>query len=169
MYAAEKEKEIDSVLTQMNSCFTLLLPRLDQPDIYFSPGQSTTSASGTLPMDGDYGSDSDEESESEWVDVSDNENEEEEDLSSVSLRSGDDLQTHGIPSRAYSVTVELSRSGRVAVEETEDNSSILSTLRDCVRIIKQQFLPFVRKQIEVSIVDSKCIKHACMCAHVVYI
>ena len=100
-------------------------------------------------MEGDYGSDSDEESESEWVDVSDNENEEE-DLSSVSLRSGDDLQTHGIPSRAYSVTVELSRSGQVAVEETEDNSSILSTLRDCVRIIKQQFLPFVRKQIEVS-------------------
>ena len=149
VYPAEKEKEIDSVLTQMNSCFTLLLPRLDQPDIYFSPGQSTTSATGTLPMEGDYGSDSDEESESEWVDVSDNESEEE-DLSSVTLRSGDDLQTHGIPSRAYSVTVELSRSGQVAVEETEDNSSILSTLRDCVRIIKQQFLPFVRKQIEVS-------------------
>ena len=211
-----KLKEINDVVTQMTSCFNLLLPRLDQPDLYFSPEMGSTVARVTKAavygdggesdgcdsgsdigdsggdgdigdkcvcggddsdvVDGDdhdvidggdgdggdgdgdggdgdggdvgdgSGEDSGEESESEWVDVSDTEDEEHR----RSYTQEEDLQTHGIPGRGYSVTVELLRSGQVVVEETEDNVSILNTLRDCVCVIKQQFLPFIQQQIEVS-------------------
>ena len=150
---AESEEEVESTLTQMDSCFKLLFPRLDGPDLYQSspvvPYGPPVEAKDDV--DRTTESDSDSDSDSEWVDVPDDTHTsliEGEGQSGPSPSGG--LQAHGIPAQSYSVTVELPKSGRVVIEEAEDNSVILSTLRDCEHIVHSSLLPDCSRTIEVS-------------------
>lgn len=164
---------MESTLTQMDSCFELLFPRLDGPDLYQSepmahynpavdvsqpPGlgdkgdsdrMTESCSSDDSDTDSDSGNDSD--SDSEWVDVPDDTQSvpvEGEGQSGSSPSGG--LQTHGIPTPSYTVTVELPKSGRVVIEMAEDNRAILSTLCDCERILRSSLLPACNRTIEVS-------------------
>lgn len=150
---AESEEEVESTLTQMDSCFKLLFPRLDGPDLYQSSPVVSCGSPVEAKDDSDRTkeSDSDSDSDSEWVDVPDDSHTsliEGEGQSGPSPSGG--LQAHGIPAQSYSVTVELPKSGRVVIEEAEDNSVILNTLRDCEHVVRSSLLPDCSRTIEVS-------------------
>ena len=55
--------------------------------------------------------------------------------------SASDLQIHGIPHKSYAVSVEMPLSGRVTIQLSENNTSIISNMRDCVRQVWSTFLP----------------------------
>ena len=77
-----------------------------------------------------------------------------------------DLQEHGLVSRGFSVALELSR--RVEVKETEDNSSILTTLRERRQLLMDHYLPALGRCMEVSQCPPSCVSYdVCKCVSVV--
>ena len=205
---AEKNLEIQNVLTQLENCFQLLLPKFDGTDLY-----RTSPRQGGSPLRGWQGdiTDSEESSDedTEWVDVPEGEEpvdvdhhkgeepvdvdhhkgeepvdvdhhkgEEPVDVDhhkgeepvDVDYQKGEepvdvdhlkgeepvdvdhqkgeephpsasDLQIHGIPHKSYAVSVEMPLSGRVTIQLSENNTSIISNMRDCVRQVWNTFLP----------------------------
>ena len=89
------------------------------------------------------GSESDSDSEVEWEEVE-------------ALCGGEgevwgaDMQEHGLAGRGFSIPVQLS--SHVEVEETEDNSSILATLRERKKQLLHHLLPTLNKCLEVRLI-----------------
>ena len=84
---------------------------------------------------GDGDSDSSDDSDVEWEDV-------EPEVDTL-------LQEHGLSSRGITIPIELSLQARVV--ETEDNCSIIATLRETRQLLREKFLPSVIKWMEVSV------------------
>lgn len=80
---------------------------------------------------------SDSDSEVEWEDV---------ESAGVDLWDAD-MQEHGMTAHSFSVPVQLSR--QVEVRETDDNSSILCTLRERRQVLVNHHLPNLSKCLEV--------------------
>lgn len=60
-----------------------------------------------------------------------------------------DLQHHGFASHGFSVPIEVT--SQVEVEENEDNSNILATLKENKQMLTSSYLPTISKWIEVKI------------------
>ena len=82
-------------------------------------------------------SSSSDDSDVEWEDVGPGE------------KSEDFLQEHGFASRGYTIPVEIPSSSHVNVTETEDNSSILATLREAHHLLTDKYLPVITRWMEV--------------------
>ena len=82
---------------------------------------------------------SDSDSDVEWEEV---------ELGSGEPEGAELLQEHGIPGQGFSVPIQLSN--RVEVRETEDNSSIIGTLRERRQLLLNHHLPTLTKCMEVS-------------------
>ena len=59
------------------------------------------------------------------------------------------LQEHGFASRGYTIPIEIPSSSHVNVTETEDNSSILATLREAHHLLTDKYLPAITRWMEV--------------------
>jgi hypothetical protein len=97
---------------------------------------SVSACSDLLPASIDSASSTDSDSDVEWEDV----------LESTGWNA--DMQEHGMAAHSFSVPVQLS--GRVEVKETDDNSSILSSLRERRLLLVNHHLPNLNKCLEVS-------------------
>ena len=82
-------------------------------------------------------SSSSDDSDVEWEDVGPGE------------KSEEFLQEHGFASRGYTIPIEISSSSHVNVTETEDNSSILATLREAHHLLTDKYLPVITRWMEV--------------------
>uniref|UniRef100_A0ABI7Z107 UV-stimulated scaffold protein A n=1 Tax=Felis catus TaxID=9685 RepID=A0ABI7Z107_FELCA len=122
----ETSEEIRGCLTEVESCFRLLVPL----DLAEGPGAALPTVA--------FG-DSGEEDE---------EDEEDEDRHEDS--DGDEegfVRRHGLGSHKYTLDVELSSDG-LRVHEDEDNHAIIQSARDALKLIRNKFLPAVRSWVQ---------------------
>ena len=99
------------------------------------PEDSNTSAVNLDFADPVYSSDS----EVEWEDVE----------PVYTAQVGVDLQEHGLIAHSFSIPIQLNP--RVEVKETEDNSSILATLRERKKMLVSHHLPAINRCLEASL------------------
>ena len=82
-------------------------------------------------------SSSSDESDVEWEDVEPGDQSEE------------FLHEHGFASRGITIPIEISSSSHVDITETEDNSSIIATLRESHHLLTEKYLPAITRWMEV--------------------
>ena len=131
--------DIQQCLTEIETCFNLLLPRMDTWNSdYFDVANSAH-------CNGDHNDDSDDSDEEEdWVEVV---------APSASSSSGG-LEGHGISGREFNLTITLPQGkNTLLLEETEDNQSIFENLRGGHVLCDNTYLPTVNKWLQVIIID----------------
>ena len=98
---------------------------------------------GPNKMQSSSNSESDSDSELEWEDVDPIQ------LQAAPHRVSDfDLQAHGIATHGFSIPIQLD--AVPVVQEDEDNSSILTTLRESKQLLVERYLPTINRWMEVS-------------------
>lgn len=73
---------------------------------------------------------------------------EEEDDSAPSDEDDDELAVHGMLSQKYALSITVPDG--VTIEENDDNTDVLATLKDSLRLIESKQLPSLTKALEVS-------------------
>ena len=74
------------------------------------------------------------------------------------------LQQHGFTSHGMTIPIEIDLSNRVRLEEDEDNSSILATLRENQQLLRDKFLPALGRWLEVCVCVCVCVcMYVCVC------
>ncbi len=91
---------------------------------------------------GGKGEDLDSDSDEEWEDVPP-------DIDPIGRETGGDLQEHGMFARGLTVPVMIGP--RIEIEETEDNSYILSSLRENRQLLLVHFMPSLGRCLEVCV------------------
>ena len=143
VHTLDMSPDIHKCLIEIETCFNLLLPRMDTWnsdyfDVDVTPNSAQCSDGGNHDNDNTQSDDSDEE---DWVEV--------EGPSSSSV-SG--LEGHGISGREFNLTITLPQGkNTLLVEETEDNQSIFESLRGCHVLCNNTYLPTVNKWLQVII------------------
>lgn len=61
----------------------------------------------------------------------------------------DDLQLHGVTNPGYSITLELPAPGSLDIQETADNTDVMSCLREASKMVSSNFLSKVTRWLEV--------------------
>ena len=56
-----------------------------------------------------------------------------------------DLQEHGLTSRGFTIPITIELSSQPEVRETEDNTSIITTLLECKHLLSETYLPKINK------------------------
>ena len=135
----DMSSDIRQCLTEMETCFNLLLPRMDTWntdcfDVDLAP--NSAQCSGSHDDDSAQSDDSDEE---DWVEVGPS-----------TYSAG--LEGHGISGREFNLTITLPEGkNTLLLEETEDNQSIFESLRGCHVLCSSTHLPMVNKWLQVII------------------
>ena len=127
--------DIHHCLSEIDTCFNLLLPRMDTWDSDFFPMESAPNTTCS------HDNSSDEEEE-EWIEVA----------GPSSSSSG--LEGHGVAGREFSLTITLSQGkNSLLLAETEDNQSIFENLRGSYMLCSNSYLPSVNKWLQVLVRD----------------
>ncbi|CAM9370895.1 unnamed protein product [Lampetra fluviatilis] len=155
--AAEMEEtvgELQDCLTQAESCFQLLLPSLGEFDVFTSDAGSAGGGKGwsgvalVLRAPCALWSVSDPDEDDEDEDDDDDDEDSGEGGEAAGGGSGKEeqghtfMRDHGLISHSYSLTLEIPPV--VVVQEDEDNSAVLTTLRDQLGLIQTRHLPRVQ-------------------------
>ena len=136
--------DIQKCLVEIETCFNLLLPRMDTWNSdYFDMDVTLNSAHCSGGGGGDHDNESaqsDDSDEEDWVEV---------EGPSSSSRG---LEGHGISGREFNLTITLPQGkSTLLLEETEDNQSIFESLRGCHVLCNNTYLPAVNKWLQVII------------------
>ncbi|KAG0045270.1 hypothetical protein BGZ83_009500 [Gryganskiella cystojenkinii] len=142
--AAELDEQRDSILEnlkRMDACFDILVPNLEDDASLNAIFQSSSDAENHQEDDNSDGEEvmNQDETNDEDDDKA-NENEMNEDL----LRH-DPVGVHdmALGSNRYKLTIEVNKENPVDVQESEDNSELFATLRECYRLIVKKHWPLV--------------------------
>uniref|UniRef100_A0A667FWM6 UV-stimulated scaffold protein A n=1 Tax=Lynx canadensis TaxID=61383 RepID=A0A667FWM6_LYNCA len=160
----ETSEEIRCCLTEVESCFRLLVPL----DLAEGPGAALPTVAfgaseGGAPCLAGAVRPGDEEpccsksllacarppSPPPWT-AGDSGEEDEEDEDRHEDSDGDDegfVRRHGLGSHKYTLDVELSSDG-LRVHEDEDNHAVIQSARDALKLIRNKFLPAVRSWVQ---------------------
>lgn len=167
--SVEQSKDIQTCLTEMESCFQLLCPRFD----LLTPAQGSTSQNtGEHDKTADQETTATEElvacssvsnrdeqdgSCSEQLGVTEQCHEEclgensDSDCSDVEWEEvepvDEELRAHGIADNGYTLTIELPAT--LEVVKGEDNTSVVDTLRERQHLLTNNYLPAVNRWIQV--------------------
>ncbi|XP_044912627.1 UV-stimulated scaffold protein A isoform X2 [Felis catus] len=163
----ETSEEIRGCLTEVESCFRLLVPL----DLAEGPGAALPTVAfgaseGGAPCLAGAVRPGDEEpccsksllacarppSPPPWTagDSGEEDEEDEEDEDRHEDSDGDEegfVRRHGLGSHKYTLDVELSSDG-LRVHEDEDNHAIIQSARDALKLIRNKFLPAVRSWVQ---------------------
>ena len=133
--------DIQKCLVEVETCFNLLLPRMDTWNSdYFDMDVTPNSAHCSGSNHDDESTQSDDSDAEDWVEVE----------GPSSSTSG--LEGHGISGREFNLTITLPQGkNTLLVEETEDNQSIFESLRGCHVLCSNTYLPIVNKWLQVII------------------
>ncbi|KAF9186385.1 hypothetical protein BGZ50_002480 [Haplosporangium sp. Z 11] len=135
----EKAEDIQDNLRKMDSCFDILVPKLDDE------------AALNAVFDASAGSNHDDVS----VDAEEMENEEDEredsDADAEAPMRHDPLGVfeNALGSNRYKLTINVNKDNPVDVEESEENSEVFTTLRECYRLIVKKHWPMVMEWLDV--------------------
>lgn len=117
----EKVEEISRIVTEMNTCFGLLVPK--PSDLFQDQGTTSTSSKN----DNDSESDSDEDEADNQV----------------------DLREHGIMDPRTVISIQLPEKPQ-QIKVTEDNAAVVESLKDHYMELKNGYLPSVKKWAQVA-------------------
>uniref|UniRef100_A0ACB8FJ42 Uncharacterized protein n=1 Tax=Sphaerodactylus townsendi TaxID=933632 RepID=A0ACB8FJ42_9SAUR len=141
--------EIETVLTEMENCFRLLMP--DPFD--FTVEDEQPCCSKDLPSIARLPEVDDRCPDSETGKGAGREDTFEHELTSGCLGGGDDgadeaafVRSHGLGSHKYALSLEISTD--VKLEENEDNTAIINSVTDAHKLIRNKFLPSVQSWIQ---------------------
>ncbi|XP_015683984.1 UV-stimulated scaffold protein A, partial [Protobothrops mucrosquamatus] len=161
---AEKEmkdtsEEMQSVLTELDSCFQLLVPDpLDFTNGTCSSAQVANQPGSSMDQDQQPCCSKDLPRVSPVAEDSDRETEKDRGpgdpfqpgSASLGLMGDDDpalfLRSHGLGSYKYALSLEVSSD--VKLSENEDNAAIINNLSDSFKLITNKFLPLVQSWIQ---------------------
>lgn len=131
--------DIQQCLTELETCFNLLLPRMDTWNSdYFDVDDATPN---NVHCSGNHDNDSTESDseEEDWVEVGPS-------------TSSSELEGHGISGREFNLTITLPQGkNTLLLEENEDNQSIFENLRGCHVLCENKYLPTVNRWLQVII------------------
>ncbi|KAG8508611.1 UV-stimulated scaffold protein A [Galemys pyrenaicus] len=146
----DASEDIQRCLTELDSCFSLLVPF----DLAPSPGACPTVAPGTLE-----GGPPDPRGEEQPCcsktlpacappgEAEDEEWQEEDEEQREHGEQGGFVRHHGLGSRKYTLCLELSADS-LRVREDEDNTAVLHSARDSLKLIRDKFLPAARTWVQ---------------------
>ncbi|GJJ72900.1 UV-stimulated scaffold protein A [Entomortierella parvispora] len=144
--AAELEDQSDAIqenLKRMDSCFDILVPKLDDDATLQSIFQtSSESVDGDDDDDDGDGGDEQDGQDDGGVELDDIENENE--MNEALIRHDPmGIYDNALGSSRYKLTIEVNKDNPVDVHESEDNSELFATLRECYRLIVKKHWPLV--------------------------
>ncbi|XP_068131799.1 LOW QUALITY PROTEIN: UV-stimulated scaffold protein A [Hyperolius riggenbachi] len=161
--------DIQSCLTELESCFKLLLPDPDEFNFFSEgpeennhvPGNTSSAQSKSAHITASQSHDSDDEQpccSKDLPNVSlpsahpdsgiaskDSDSEDSED--NFAAVAEPFLRDHGLGSHKYSLNIEISRD--LKVNENEDNEDVVNNLKDAHKLIKNKYWPAVQAWIQV--------------------
>ncbi|XP_071982332.1 UV-stimulated scaffold protein A isoform X3 [Engystomops pustulosus] len=163
----EMLEDIESCLTEMENCFSLLLPDPDQFTLFSNEGDESAGEPITQPSPKPCLSTPDDEQPCCSKDLpklsaasSSHEANGEEKVKSPSKESTSDesdddfeaveesfIREHGLGSHKYTLDIEISTDMKVS--ENEDNTDVLNNLMDACKIAKNKYWPAVQSWIQV--------------------
>ncbi|KAG8591201.1 hypothetical protein GDO81_000082 [Engystomops pustulosus] len=163
----EMLEDIESCLTEMENCFSLLLPDPDQFTLFSNEGDESAGEPITQPSPKPGPSAPDDEQPCCSKDLpklsaasSSHEANGEEKVKSPSKESTSDesdddfeaveesfIREHGLGSHKYTLDIEISTDMKVS--ENEDNTDVLNNLMDACKIAKNKYWPAVQSWIQV--------------------
>ncbi|XP_059173402.1 UV-stimulated scaffold protein A-like isoform X2 [Physella acuta] len=141
----ESRGEVESCCSEAESCLKILLPTpseffLDLPEDAVARCTPTTSANENIEKKADNVNTNPAGCSKPSTDDRDDDGEDSED---------DDLQLHGVTNPGYSITLELPAPGSLAIQETADNTDVMSCLRDASKLVSSNYLPKVTRWLEI--------------------
>ncbi|KAG0215947.1 hypothetical protein BGX28_007173 [Mortierella sp. GBA30] len=129
----EKAEDIQENIRKMDSCFEILVPKLDD--------EETLAAMFNAPEDSDTSLDQEEQ---EGERESSNADEE------MQLRYDPlGVMDNALGSNRYRLTISLGKDNLVDVHESEENAELFMTLRECYRLIIKKHWPMVMEWLDI--------------------
>ena len=136
IFPLEITPDIQHCLTEIETCFNLLLPRMDTWDNDLFPMETTTDSKHTTDNS------SEDEEEEDWIEVA-----------GPSSSSSTGLEGHGVAGREFSLTITLPQGkNSLLLAETEDNQSIFENLKGSYMLCTNSYLPSVNKWLQVLVI-----------------
>jgi len=134
--SVETTPDIQHCLTEIETCFNLLLPRMDTWDSDFFPMETTPNDNHTTDSSSD-----DDDDEEDWIEVAE------------PSSSSTGLEGHGVAGREFSLTITLPQGkNSLLLTETEDNQSIFENLKGSYLLCANSYLPSVNKWLQVLVI-----------------
>ncbi|KAG0368110.1 hypothetical protein BGZ54_002633 [Gamsiella multidivaricata] len=144
--AAEMEERADDIqdnLKKMNSCFEILVPKLDDDaalDAIFSAPTDNNQINSGNKTEEIAGEDTIEEEEVDNSTI----------INEAMLRHDPiGVFDNALGSNRYKLTINVNRENPVDIAETEDNSELFATLRECYQLIVKKHWPIVMEWLDV--------------------
>ncbi|KAG0325574.1 hypothetical protein BGZ99_000457 [Dissophora globulifera] len=136
----EQTEDIQDNFRKMNSCFDILVPKLDDDAAL----NSIFSAAADTEEDDEARVDQEE------GDQDGGEGEDSADVNeTVSRHDPIGVYDNALGSNRYKLTINVSKENPVDVEESDDNSELFITLRECYRLIVKKHWPLVMEWLDV--------------------
>ncbi|KAF9171162.1 hypothetical protein BGX21_009946 [Mortierella sp. AD011] len=137
----DKAEDIQENLRKMNSCFDILVPKLDDDvalNAIFAADLNTSEERST-------------EAENYQVEIMDEEEGESSNTIDEELPRHDPIGVYenALGSNRYKLTINVNRDNPVDVTESDDNTELFTTLRECYLLIIKKHLPMVVEWLDV--------------------
>eukprot|EP00794_Sanderia_malayensis_P020485 gene20485-22501_t len=138
--------DIESAITQANSCLKLIFPNLDDND--GNEGQET--AEDVFPLRTSTQNAATDNDEEGLIDLEQNASDGNDaaDIENFAEKEENFGPNHGIISRTYNIEIKFPVD-KMHVKETEDNADLIKSFQDVVSEMKVKFLPVVSKWINI--------------------
>ncbi|KAG0267612.1 hypothetical protein BG011_002920 [Mortierella polycephala] len=135
----EKAEDIQDNLRKMDSCFDILVPKLDDEAVLSAVfNASAGNNHGDVSVDA-------EEMENEEIEGEGSNADSETPMQHDPLG----VFENALGSNRYKLTINVNKDNPVDVEESEENSEVFTTLRECYRLIVKKHWPMVMEWLDV--------------------